>query len=82
MKKEQIWMKMRKWKIRCNYCGDETYENYYYLLLKRVFKPKYYRTCNKCHKTSAYLFMPHIVHDTIDKKEKEMNKQQLWDERM
>ena len=73
---------MRKWKFRCNYCGDETYANFYLVFLKAIFRNRFYVNCNKCHKTSCYLFMPKIVHESTDKVERKLNKEDLWDSRI
>lgn len=73
---------MKKWKFKCNYCGIEEEANYFWLLLKALFKPRFYKHCKNCHKTSCYLFMPRMVHDSTDDIEKEYNRQNLWDDRI
>ena len=68
--------------VRCNYCGNQSQISLWKLLfLLGLGKNKYYYTCPRCHKTSCFLLMFRIVHDSTDKKEKEINKQKLWDDR-
>lgn len=68
-------------KMRCNYCGREKKVALWRILVKRIFKERWYDTCPRCHKTSCYRLLPHVIHDATDKKEKSMNKD-LWDNRI
>lgn len=73
-----MWQKIR---MRCNYCGREKEVALWRILVKRIFKERWYDTCPRCHKTSCYCLLPHVIHDATDKKEKAMNKD-LWDDRI
>lgn len=68
--------------VRCNYCGNQDRILLWKLLiLLGLGKTKYYYTCPRCHKTSCLLLLFRTVHDSTDKKEKEMNRQKMWDDR-
>ena len=69
-------------KMRCNYCGREKEVALWRILIKRIFKNRWYDTCPRCHKTSCYRLFPHVVHDSTDKKEKQLNKDIQWDDRI
>lgn len=71
-----------KYRFRCNYCGKESYKWLWLLKLQLIFSSTIYVTCNNCHKTSAYVQIFHLRHDSTDKKEKENNRRKLWDDRL
>ena len=57
---------------RCNYCGN-SFKVTTLFLIQLLFMKKVYRTCPFCHKVSCYRLIYHIVHDTLDMREKEVN---------
>lgn len=72
-----------KYEYRCAYCGYEQTTNLWLLILRRLLgRTKTYYICPKCHKTNCLLLRFSIVRDSTDKKEKQMNKQKLWDDRL
>lgn len=76
-------MKMiEKIKVRCNYCGKEKRVALWRIFIKRIFKERWYDTCPRCHKTSCYRLIPNVIHDSTDKKEKQLNKDIQWDDRI
>lgn len=77
--KGKLW---QKYVYRCNYCGNEETTPLWWIKLKYIFKDKTYHTCKHCHKTSCYRNFIHIVHDSEDKKEKQQNRNKLWDNRI
>lgn len=79
IKKGRIW---EKYRFRCSYCGYETYKWVWLLKLQLIFSSRIYLTCPKCHKTNCYVQLFHLRHDSTDKKEKQQNKNKLWDDRL
>ena len=55
---------------------------FFILKIRFIFNSKLMLSCPYCHKTSVYLYQFNMVHDSTDKKEKELNKNNLWDERL
>lgn len=75
----------RKWfirwyRLRCSYCGTETYKPYFYLVFKSLLKGRIYNACPICHKSTCYVPLFNIVTDHTDKNEKILNKD-IWDSR-
>ena len=64
---------MRKYNLRCNYCGHDDYHNYFFLILKLLLKGEIYHHCKVCHKLSRYRLVAHLAHDS-NTKEKQFNK--------
>ena len=75
----KLW---KKYKFRCNYCGNEEYVPLWYLKMRLIFTDRIYRTCSHCHKTSAYVNFFHLNHDSTDSLEKNRNRSVLWDKRI
>lgn len=73
---------MKKYTIRCNYCGATVTRYEWWLKLKLIFSDKIYHTCDVCHHTSCYRHFFRLVHDSTDDKEKEMRKLKKWDDRL
>lgn len=65
---------MRKYNLRCGYCGSDHNVRYFFLMLRLLVWGKVYVKCSNCSNVSAYIFVGHIVHDTVDGKEKELNR--------
>lgn len=72
----------KKYNLRCNYCGTDIFMPFFLLKIRYIFTDTQYVSCPKCHKTSCYRFMSNIIHDSVDKKEKAMNKKNQWDKRI
>lgn len=73
---------MKKYKIRCPYCGS-TYEQWEWLLkLRLIFVEKFNYLCPVCHKKSTWLYIFHLRHDSTNKEEQLFNKSKLWDDRL
>lgn len=65
---------MKKYNLRCNYCGQDHYISYFFFMLRLLVKGKVYVKCGNCRYVSSYVFVGHIVHDTVDIDEKRFNK--------
>jgi len=61
-------------KRRCGYCGKEN--NILLLELRTLLLGKVRHTC-PCGMTSTYILVSHVVHDTTDVTEKELNKNHI-----
>lgn len=73
---------MKKYKIRCPYCGS-TYERWEWLLkLKLIATDHLTYICPVCHKKSKWLYIFHLRHDSTDKEEQMFNKGKLFDNRI
>ena len=73
---------MKKYKIRCPYCGS-TYEQWEWLLkLRLIFVEKFNYLCPVCHKKSTWLYIFHLRHDSTNKEERIFNKTELFDKRI
>lgn len=73
---------MKSRELRCNYCGSTHRRPYWFLLLYHLFRDRYYLVCDVCHRTNCYLLGLRVVHDSLDKREKELNRERLWDKRV
>ena len=73
---------MKKYKIRCPFCGSEVERWEWLLKLKLVFSNQYTHHCTICHKKSTWLYLFHLRHDSTDPTEKLFNKGKLWDDRI
>ena len=73
---------MKKYKLRCAYCGA-TIEKWEWLLkLQLILTTHYYHHCPVCHHKTSYLYIFHLRHDSLDDKEKIFNKGKLFDDRI
>lgn len=75
-------VELKKYVIRCNYCGATHTRWEWWLKLKTIFGDRIYHTCSVCHHTSCYRYFFRLVHDSTDGKERTNNKNKLWDDRM
>ena len=73
---------MKKYNLRCHYCGNVVCKWEWLLRFKLVFKDTYYLNCPKCHKVNCYKQFFHLRHDSTDSLEKNRNKEKLWDDRL
>lgn len=64
---------MKKYNLRCQHCGQDHYVNNFFLHLLLILKEEIHKTCPKCHKTSTYELISHIVHDATSDYEKKAN---------
>jgi len=65
---------MKKYNLRCNYCGSDHYTSYFFLMLRLLVHGEVCYVCSNCGNMSNYILVSHIVHNTISVKEKEHNK--------
>lgn len=65
---------IKKYNLRCGYCGTDHYVNRFLLYLRLLVFDEYYHKCPYCHKISRYRLISHIVHDVVESKELEWNK--------
>ena len=73
---------MKKYTIRCPYCGS-TYERWEWLLkLEMIATDKLTYLCPNCHKKSTWIYIFHLRHDSTDPKEKQWNRSKIWDNRI
>ena len=79
IKKGKLWDKYR---FRCNYCGYEQYKWLWLLKLSLILSDKKIISCPRCHKTSCYINIFHLRHDSTDSLEKNMNREKLFDDRI
>lgn len=73
---------MKKYKLRCSYCGATTHKYEWLLKLHYIFFKSYTLNCPVCHKQSKWITNFVLKHDTINKEEKLFNKGALFDERI
>ena len=73
---------MKNHVFRCSYCGSTHKRPVWFLLLYHVFRDRYYLVCDVCHRTNCFLLVLRVVHDSLDSKEKDCNKNVLWDNRL
>ena len=73
---------MKRYKLRCQYCGKEIYKYEWLLKLRLIFTNRYILDCPKCHKKTSWLYIFHLRHDSTDPVEKEFNRNKLWDDRI
>ena len=72
---------MKKYKLRCSYCGS-TIQKYEWLLkLHYIFFKSYTLNCKVCHKKSRWINQFILKHDA-NKKEHLFNKMKLFDDRI
>ena len=72
---------MKKYKLRCSYCGSTIYKYEWLLKLHYIFFKSYTLNCKVCHKKSKWITHFVLKHDQ-DKEEKLFNKGALFDERI
>lgn len=65
---------MKKYNLRCNYCGHDHYVWDWWLRFKLITFGEVRRQCPECSQLTRYRLIGHIAHDG-DKKEKEYNKE-------
>ena len=73
---------MKKYSIRCPYCGSEVERWEWWLKFRLIFKDTYYYYCPVCRKGSAWLFIFHLRHDSVDQEEIAYNRKKHWDSRI
>ena len=73
---------MKRYEIRCPYCGATSKKIEVLLKINVLFKDYYYHTCSVCHHQSTWWNKFHLRHDSTSKKEKEANKGKLFDDRI
>lgn len=73
---------MNQRELKCNYCGATHKRPEWFLKIYNIFSDRYYLTCSVCHKTSCFRLWLRAVHDVLDSKERELNKNNLWDKRL
>lgn len=66
--------KVRKYNIHCNYCGADKPVSWLLLHLRLLFRGTIYDRCDDCGHMSAYILVSHVVHDTCNIKEKDVNR--------
>ena len=73
---------MKKYIIRCPFCGSQVERWEWLLKFKLIFSNQYTHICPVCHKQSTWLYIFHLRHDSTDPTEKLFNKGKLWDDRI
>ena len=73
---------MKKYKIRCPYCGATTQKWEWWLKFKLIFKNTIYHHCPICHHKSSWLYIFHLRHESTDPSEKQFNRSKLWESRI
>ena len=73
---------MKKYKIRCPYCGSTVERWEWWLKFKLIFTNKYYFNCPICHHKSTWLYIFHLRHESTDSIEKHFNRGKLFDDRI
>ena len=69
------WVKiMKKYNLRCPYCGQKNIKLKFWLYLKLIIKGSIRSQCKNCSKQSRYILISHIVHD-VDSDERLFNKE-------
>ena len=66
---------MKKYNLKCNYCSCDNYVSLFFLRLRLIIKGNIYVRCSNCGNISNYVLVSHIVHNTVDLREKELNKE-------
>lgn len=74
---------MRKYNLRCGYCGSDRNVPYFFLVLRLVLFGGVFVRCKCCGRWSDYVLVSHIVHDSLSVREKEHNriednKRRVW----
>ena len=72
---------MKKYKLRCSYCGATIYKYEWLLKLHYIFFKSYTLNCKVCHKKSRWINQFILKHDA-NKKEHHFNKMKLFDDRI
>ena len=72
---------MKRYTIRCAYCGATIHKPVAYLKLYFIFHKSYTLNCPVCHKKSRWITHFVLKHDS-DKEEKLFNKGAIFDERI
>ena len=72
---------MRKYKLRCAYCGSTIHKYETLLKLHFILHNSYTLNCPICHKKSRWITHFTLKHDQ-DKKERHFNKGKLFDDRI
>ena len=65
---------MKKYNLRCNYCGADRKVPLFFLRLILLIKGDINVTCSNCGYVSNYILVSHIVHNSVSVDEKEYNK--------
>ena len=73
---------MKRYKLRCAYCGSEVYKYEWLLKLRLILTNKYTLNCPVCHKKSIWLHIFHLRHDSTNKEEQLFNKSKIWESRI
>ena len=72
---------MKKYEIRCSYCGATIKKPVWWLKLHFIFNNSYTLNCPICHKKSRWITHFTLKHDQ-DHKERIFNKSKLFDDRL
>lgn len=78
IRKGLLW---KQYGLKCEYCGIRKYYALWWIKLKLIFTDTIVFTCPVCHKTTAYVNIFHLRHDSMSSLEKNRNKEKLWDDR-
>lgn len=73
---------MKKYNIRCAYCGSTISKWEWLLKLRLVFTDKYVHHCPVCHKQSTWINIFHLRHESTDPDEKLFNRSKIWESRI
>lgn len=65
---------MKKYNLRCNFCGTDHYVPQFFLYLMLLIKGDINVVCSNCGYVSNYILVSHIVHNTVSVDEKEFNR--------
>lgn len=63
---------VKKYNLRCNYCGLDHWINWWWLVIKLVTMGCVRSQCKRCSRQSRYIFVGHVAHDP-DKTERDFN---------
>ena len=73
---------MKKYTIRCPYCGSEHKKYEWLLKLFLLHRNTYTHHCPVCHHKSVWLYIFHLRHESTNKGEQLFNKMKLFDDRL
>ena len=60
---------MKRYNLRCQYCGTDYYVNWYWLCIKLIIFGEVRHQCEYCLRQRRHILVGHIVHDAdIDEK--------------
>lgn len=73
---------MKKYNIRCPYCGSEHKKLEILLKMFLLTRNTYTHHCPVCHHKSVWLYIFHLRHESTNKGEHLFNKMKLFDDRI